>query len=207
MALSLFVVLSIYGIMLLLSNLKIDSTQRQIVRSLTQEFSPPLPPPPQDPDPVDEVDNPAPAIDLIGLTGGPIVEFSVTPKLTNINLKKLPQPKIKLDFGDFAENLNANFATYDVHELDDLPKIIKSRKSRIPRELRSKGIRRVKTKIQILIDETGRASIKSILDAGHMEMLPVIRTHLREIRFTPPTRNGKKVHANYLFLLNFQEMM
>ncbi len=207
MMLSLVLILAIYGLILLVSNLDVKIRDRQIVRSIEQEFAPPLPPPPQETEPVEEAENPAPSIDLIGLTGGPIVQFSAKPKIANIELKQLPKPKMKIDFGDFSDSLNTKFQTYDVQDLDELPKIVKSKKSRIPKVLRSKGVKRVKTKIKILIDETGRASIKSILDAGYIEMLPIIREHIRAIRFTPPTRKGEKVHANYLFLLNFREVM
>ena len=205
--LSVLMLAMMYGIIFVVSNIEINYKKTQVIRKVEQVIAPQLPPPQEEPKPVKDYENPVPSINLIGLTGGPNIKFKAKPKITNIELKELPKPKINIDFGDFGDSLNSDIPTYEVSQLDEVPKIVKTRKSRIPRELRKQGVKTVKTKIKIIIDQTGRASINSILDAGYTEMLPIIRQHINEIRFTPPTREGKKVQAHYLFKLNFREVL
>lgn len=207
MLVSLGVMSCVLYILLGLSRIPMDVFEKQTVRTIDMTLPPPLPPPPEEVEPIKDYNNPQPSINLTGIAGGPNIEFTIKPKIAMKKIHDIPKPEVKIDFGDIHSRLQSAFPVFEVHELDKTPKIVRSKNSKIPKSLQKKGIKHVRTKVEILIDERGQAHVKKILDAGHIEMIPVIREHIEFIRFTPPTKNGQIVNAIYLFKLSFKEAL
>ncbi|MBK8188289.1 MAG: hypothetical protein IPK77_14110 [Cellvibrio sp.] len=83
------------------------------------------------------------------------------------------------------------------------PKLVSSNHISFPPELSRRGINRVETKVEIIIDQTGRAYVKKIIDPVYPEMIAVIRKSINNSQFTVPRKNGQPVQAVYLYALNF----
>ena len=194
-------------ILMWLERLEAPSFEKQTIRTIDLDAPPPLPPPPEEPQPMKQYTNPDPTIDLTSMGTGPNVKFSIKPSITSAKINELPKPDVKIDIDRIHTEFESSFPTFDVEQLDKVPRVVKSRNSRIPKPLIRKGIKKVETRIEILIDQTGKAHIKKIIDAGYAEMIPVIREHINAIKFSTPTKNGKPVNAVYLFKLKFREML
>ena len=169
-------------------------------------YAPPkLPPPPEQPAPVKQVQPADISVDVTGIAGPVSVEFNIQPSIAFTDIKELPKPDTRTSLERMDTTSLASFPIFQVEELDATPKIIKTKGTRIAKSLRNQGIKRVETKIEIVINETGKAFIKKIIDPGYSEMVPIIREHISYVRFTPPTKFGKPVNAVYIYSLNFSE--
>lgn len=196
----------IFLVMTFFSRVSHEPPEQVIVRKIDVGLPPPPPPPPPEPRHVPEAMDPTVSINLAGDHGGPAVAFSARPKLANVTIDKMPD---KLD--DYAMDINADLTrgvrSFKVEQLDEIPTIVSSRRSRIPRELRRQGIRSVEAQVDIIIDTRGAAHIRRIVDAGYPEMVPVITEHVDAIEFTIPKKDGQPVNGEYLFTIRFKEFM
>ena len=179
-----------------------DSFLREIE---LEEIPPVLPPPPEEPVPITTSDTQNVAIDMIGPSSGPSLEFKINPKIAFAQDTLLEKPEFEMDFSESFSQLTNSENVFDVENLDAAPIVIKSKNTRIPRSLRKKGIQRVETRVQVIIDTSGKAYIQKIIDPKYEVMRSVIRDHVSSIRFSTPTKYGQPVTASYLFLLNFND--
>ena len=203
---ALLVVLFISLGLILLTNLHDDVEGSTKTYELALEEIPPyLPPPPEEPVPIRISDTRNIVIDMIGPASGPKVEFKSIPKIAIQQETKVAQPDVDIDFSKSFAQLTGVDELFDVQNLDEKPRIIQSSFTSIPRSLRRKGVTRVETRVQIVIDETGKVHIRSIVDPKYEIMRPIIRKHIDGIRFSIPTKYGKPVSASYLFYLNFND--
>ena len=166
-----------------------------------------LPPPPDPPPPLKtqppEADSPNPTVDLIGPANGPSLSYSSNPKLTMLSLEKIKQPEFDRNSLDLKRTLSVDFPVLEVQELDKIPRLVSSSYVTFPREITARGIKRVATQVEIIIDENGKAFVKKIVDPVYPEMVEVIRKAINNSRFTIPTKNGRPVQAVYLYSLVF----
>ncbi len=101
------------------------------------------------------------------------------------------------------KTISVDFALVEVKSLDELPKIISSRYIQPPWSIIKRGITRIPTVVEIVIDQKGIAHIKKIVDPVYPEMVETIRTWIKNVRFSIPKKNGKPVQALYLYTINF----
>lgn len=166
-----------------------------------------LPPPPEPPPPLKlrqaETQSTEASIDLIGAGSGPSMNYSDNPKMTVLNLEKVDQPKFDTNSLDLRKTLALDFPLLEVKELDKVPRLVSTNRISFPREMRDRGINRIPTKVEIIIDQNGQAFVKKIVDPVYPEMIDVIRKAINDSRFTVPTKDGRPVQAIYLYTLVF----
>lgn len=165
-----------------------------------------IPPPPQPPPPIEVQTSDTfapPSVNLLGAGAGPAMQFSSNPRLSISNVQQITKPVY--DFGrlDLSATLAVDFPLLEVKELDQIPRLVSTNRISFPQELRRKGIKRVETKVEIIIDQSGQAFVKRIIDPVYPEMMEVIRKAINDSRFTIPKKDGKPVQAIYLYTLVF----
>lgn len=191
-------------VLLLLFNKNADFLQKESVTVRSVDLTlPPPPQPPPEPKPRAETKAEAPSIDLMGAGGGPSLSYSDNPRLSTLSIEQIEQPKVDLGAIDFDRSLSVNFPLLEVRELDQVPRLVSTNRISFPREMRRRGINRIATKVEIIIDQNGKAFVKKIVDPVYPEMIDIIRKAINDSRFTVPRKNGKPVQAVYLYNLVF----
>jgi hypothetical protein len=201
--LSLLLVCMLTGLILMLDSVTQSKEDEVEIRQL-ESFVPPPPPPPE---PIklqtSEEAPSAPSINLLGVGEGPQMQYDDNPKLSYSRLEKIAKPEFDLNDLDIRKELTLDLPLFEVKELDGVPKLVSSNHISFPPELSRRGIDRVETKVEIIIDQTGRAYVKKIIDPVYPEMIAVIRKAINNSKFTIPKKNGRPVQAVYLYSLNF----
>ncbi len=165
-----------------------------------------VPPPPEPPPPIRTQTHqqaPTPGINLLGQGSGPQLSYTDNPKLVLDNLQKIERPTFDSQNMDMTSTLSVDFPLLEVKELDSVPRLVSTNRVSFPRLLRDKGVDRVATKVEIIIDQTGKAFVKKIVDPVYPEMADIIRKAINDSRFTIPTKDGRPVQAVYLYTLVF----
>lgn len=164
------------------------------------------PPPPEPPPPIvqeRQSPTPNPTVNLMGVGDGASLSYADNPRLTLDNLMRIERPAFDKNTFDLSSNLSVDFPLIEVKELDSIPRLLSNNRILFPRHLREQGIDRVTTKVEIIIDQQGKAYVKKIVDPVYPEMMDVIRKAINDSRFTTPTKNGHPVQAIYLYTLVF----
>lgn len=197
------VICSLVAIILLIKAVPLKEPETLTVRSLDVA----VPPPPEPPPPVKIQEHtttaPTPSIDLFGAGEGPSLSYAHNPKLTLDNLQRIEKPEFDKKALDLASTLSVDFPLLEVKELDSVPRLLSNNRISFPRQLRERGVDRVATQVEIIIDQQGRAFVKKIVDPVYPEMVDVIRKAINDSKFTTPTKNGRPVQAIYLYTLVF----
>lgn len=199
---SLFAVMSLTAFIVLNDTLEMPGSDSVTLR----EVDITLPPPPEPPPPVEvkmEESSAPPGIDLPGSGNGPVMAFSDNPKLSMANIQKISKPDVDIGKVDLSQALSVNFPLLEVKDLDQIPRLVSTNRISFPQELRRKGVTRVETKVEIIIDQTGQAFVRKIVDPVYPEMTDVIRKAINDSKFTIPKKDGKAVQAIYLYTLVF----
>jgi protein TonB len=200
-----FGALSIFALLSLILLTKVEPAEKPetlVVRPLDVQLTPPPEPPPPE-RPVEQTSNPTPSINLMGPGNGPELTYSESAKPAMNNLAKVEQPQFDRNKIDLAANLSVDFPILEVQELDSVPRLLSTNRINFPRTLRERGVNRVATQVEIIIDQQGRAYVKKIIDPVYPEMVDIIRKAINDSRFTTPTKNGRPVQAVYLYTLMF----
>ncbi|WP_230515287.1 hypothetical protein [Teredinibacter turnerae] len=171
------------------------------VRKIDVALPPPPPPPP--PIEVKAAASAESAIDIGAISDGPEVAFSTSPKMGLTSLQKVEKPEFDFEKMDLRDAMSFDIPTMDVKNLDSIPKAISYKSVKYPRDLVNRGIKRVDTKVEIIIDQRGKAYVKKIVDPVYPEMIPVIRDWVAGVKFSVPRKNGKPVQAIYLYTIQF----
>lgn len=191
-------------VLFLLFNKSMDLFKEESVTIRSVDLTlPPPPVPPPEPKPRPQVESVAPSIDLMGPGDGPSLNYSDNPKLSTLNIEQIQQPEVDMGAIDFGKTLSVNFPLLEVRELDQVPRLVSTNRISFPREMRRRGINRIETKVEIIIDQSGKAFVKKIVDPVYPEMIEVIRKAINDSRFTIPKKDGKPVQAVYLYNLVF----
>ncbi|TPH18662.1 hypothetical protein EPA86_02335 [Litorilituus lipolyticus] len=182
-----------------------DFTNEEVVTVRKVDVALPLPPPPPPPIEMEQSqsESDAASIDLIGMGAGPVLDYSKKPKVAQLKLTNVQLPEFDVNSLDLSKTIAVDFALIEVKSLDQLPEIISSRYVQPPWSVIKRGVTRIPTLVEIIIDQRGRAHIKKIVDPVYPEMVDTIRTWVKNVRFSIPKKNGKPVQALYLYGLNF----
>lgn len=162
-----------------------------------------LPPPPPPPVELQAPASAETAIDIGTISDGPEVAFSTSPKMGLSSLQKVEPPDFTFEKTDLRDAMSFDIPTMVVKNLDSIPKALSYKSVKYPRDLVNRGIKRVDTQVEIIIDQRGKAYIKKIVDPVYPEMVPVIRDWVAGVRFSIPRKNGKPVQAIYLYTIQF----
>lgn len=195
-----------FSLLLLILLVKI-APQREPDTVTVRKVDVAAPPPPERPPPMiqqqQSATTPTPSMDLLGVGEGPPLAYSANPGLTLDNLVRIEKPEFDKNTFDLSSNLSVDFPMVEVEELDSIPRLLSNNRISFPRQMRERGIDRVTTKVEIIIDQQGKAYVKKIIDPVYPEMVEVIRKAINDSRFTIPTKNGRPVQAIYLYTLVF----
>lgn len=160
----LFGILSVFAFSSLILLTKIDPTEKPetlVVRPLEVNLTPPPEPPPPE-KPTQQMSDAPPTINFSGPGNGPPLTFSEQSRPAMNNLAKIEKPEFDRGNFDLAANLNVTFPILKVQELDSVPRLVSTNRISFPRSLRERGVNRVATKVEIIIDQQGRAYGKSV---------------------------------------------
>lgn len=86
-----------------------------------------------------------------------------------------------------------------IAELDSPPQVLSPIRAKFPKALLARGINRAMVKLHIVIDELGRAHLKSIHQNPYPELQATIQDTVRQVRFTIPNKNGAPVKAEFIW--------
>lgn len=203
-ALSFFAVSLLFILMLLYEARGLGKPDEEVtVRNI--ELTLPPPPEPEPPLRTRQPESEAltPSIDLIGAGEGPALSYSDNPKLAMLSLQKVQKPEFDTESLDLRKTLSVDFPIFEVQELDKAPRLISNNRISFPNELARRGINRIETQVEIIIDQHGKAFVRKIIEPGYPEMIEVIRKAINDSRFTVPTKDGLPVQAVYLYTLVF----
>lgn len=186
----------------LIEHLPLQQPPDLVVREVNLSAPPPPPPPP--PAPQQQTDSAARAVNLDVSGAGPRVELGEAPVDTRL---KLPAPQAPgLDSQpDWQQALNVDWDAFGLAELDQLPQLISSPKTRFPPSLTRRGIRKATVELDVLIDENGRVTLRSVRANPYPELQPLIDQVVRKSRFTSPTKEGQPVRAVFTWPVEFSQ--
>ncbi len=200
--LSLLITLVLVLFMIMFKTKPIPQEDIVTVRSINVEVRLPPPPPPPEIQQTHEKSSSA-TINLIGLGEGPQLKYSDIPRLAKPKKNTLVIPKFDIDSLNLGQVMSVDFPTLKVKNLDQIPKVISYKFIKAPAKMVKRRIKRIESKVEIIIDQQGVPYIKSIVDPGYVEMIDIIRQWIKHARFTIPKKNGQPVQALYLYSLNF----
>jgi len=182
-----------------------DLKPEETVTVRTIDVALPLPPPPPAPIEVEQTqtESSSASINLLGMGAGPKIKYSDTPKLEKPKKSKLKLPKFDMSSLNLGQAVSVDFPILEVKSLDQIPQVISSKFFPPPKEIIRKGIKRIPTEVEIIIDQQGKPYIKKIIDPIYPEMIETIRKWVKHARFTVPKKNGQPVQAVYLYGINF----
>ena len=174
--------------------------EKTTIRTVDLAVPPPPPPPPPS---AQQTSQEAPTLDLTQSGAGAalmVTEFTET--------ILLDEP-IEADLPDLAEatdwdNLLAvNWQAFGLDDLDETPRLLTSLKINWPDSLTRRGIQRVALELDVLIDESGKVTLRSINGAPPAEMVVIVKRLMRTAKFTSPTKDGSPVRATFIWPLEF----
>lgn len=182
---------ALFLIIPLTQTLNKSSVEQTTYREI-QTFEP-LPPPPPPLPPENKIEN----------------ELALTPDLQPIlqeltldqlNLSLAPSASEGLTMGVSLEGFDTEKdiigeieKVFAFEDLSQSPSVINQPRINYPRELIRRGIKKGKVVLIIQIDKTGKARLDKIISSTHPQLEPVAKDVVRQVRFTPPTINGKTV--------------
>ncbi len=201
---SALLVFGVFLILLLTKNLtKLGKSEEMVVRKVDVQLPPPPPPPPPIKIRQSTSESNTPSFSLVGAGSGPKLSYAEKPDFGLAHLLEVEQPEFDLGDIDFSKALTVDFPVLKVENLDTIPRALSNRTSKFPPELIQRGIRRVSTRVELIIDQNGRPYIKKIVDSVYPEMNATIREWVKNTMFTKPTKNGQPVQAIYSYEIIF----
>lgn len=165
--------------------------------------APPPPPPPPMKTSASSSETQQTSLNLAGLGGGPQVNYADKPKMTLPKVQSLALPDFSMDANVIQQRMALDMPLMAVEKLDRVPTVVKQKYFPPPLEVRRKGVKRVSTEVELIIDQTGKPYIKRITDPVYPEMVEVIRSWVKHARFTIPKKDGRPVQAIYLYGIHF----
>ncbi len=166
--------------------------EQVVVREIT--LASPPPPPPTPPVVQQQVTNTALVLDVPG--SGVAIELSHSDITLAIKAPELAE--INLENKQW-QSLEVNWDAFSLNDLDDVPTLLTALRVNFPKSLTRQGIHRVLVKVEVLIDEQGRASLINIVENPYVELAGEIRRLVRESRFTAPKKNDQVVRARFIW--------
>ncbi|AOT07985.1 hypothetical protein [Pseudoalteromonas luteoviolacea] len=165
-------------------------------------FIPPPPPPPQITT-TSDTSHDTSTLNVLDLTGTVKVNYGIKNNMAMPNITDISMPKFSLKRFELRDFYTSKIPMLEVEKLDKVPKVVSQRYVRPPKSVRKYGEKRIKTTVELIIDQSGKPFIKKIIDPAFPEMIETIKTWVKYARFEVPKKEGKAVQAVYLYDINF----
>ena len=163
---------------------------------MVREVAIAVPPPPPPPPPVVQqnlVDSP---VNLQIQGSGPVIQMiDVEP---DINIAPPEMRDIATETAQW-QSLDVNWDALDLNQLDSLPTLLTALRVNFPRSLSRQGVDQVLVKLDVVIDEQGRATLVDIVENPYPELRSEIERLVRNSRFTVPQKNNENVRARFIW--------
>lgn len=95
--------------------------------------------------------------------------------------------------------LTVDWDSFNLDQLDALPKLLTPIRIKIPKRLRRQGIEHVVIKLDIVIDPQGQVSLIEIIDNPYPELVNEIHSLVRNSRFTAPSKDNEAVSVRFIW--------
>lgn len=173
-----------------------NGDKKLIVRSI-DIASPPPPPPPESPDtPEDQEDQKVELQDMSEIIPLDMLNIDLNP-----NIAGALAVAVKAKNFNVKMNLAADFKTFDLAALDNLPRMMNHPRGEYPAKLAARGIKKSMVEILVIIHETGRLTIEKFIKCDHPELKPAARKWIKQVLFSPPKKDGKAVKGKFILPL------
>ncbi|GGG55589.1 hypothetical protein GCM10011403_10870 [Pseudohongiella nitratireducens] len=170
-----------------------DQVQETIeVREVAIAVPPPPPPPPPSVQ-QNVVETP---VNLQIQGSGPVLQMvEVEP---NIDIAPPEIPDIVTEATQW-QSLEVNWDAFDLNQLDSPPSLLTALRVNFPRSLSRQGIGEVLVRLDVVIDEEGRATLVEIVENPYPALRGEIERLVRSSRFTAPQKDNESVRARFIW--------
>lgn len=161
---------------------------------------PPPPPPPNEPPPEEPPPEEPPPPDL----------SEPPPPLDLAQLEMALNPGMGSDFAnafsvagfDVAGDTASEIMTFEISDLDEMPRLLKGVAPRHPRDLLRERIGGT-VRLKVLLDENGRVQVQSVISSDYSAFEKPAIEAAERFRYTPPTKNGKPARTIFVLPIKF----
>ena len=155
-----------------------------------------VPPPPPPPPPTVQQNVVETPVNLQIQGSGPVLQMvEVEP---NIEISPPEIPDIVTETTQW-QSLEVNWDAFDLNQLDSLPSLLTALRVNFPRSLNRQGIDEVLVRLDVVIDEEGRATLVEIVENPYPELRSEIERLVRNSRFTAPQKDNENVRARFIW--------
>ncbi|MBL4801617.1 MAG: energy transducer TonB [Emcibacter sp.] len=173
--------------------------KKLIVRSI--DIAPPAPPPPKRPDePEDQQEEVVKLQDMTDVVPLEALDIDLNPNVTDALAVAVKTKKFKI-----RTSLAADFKTFDLGELDDLPRLINRPLYTYPASLSRRGIKNSVVEVMVIVHENGRLTIKKFTKLDYPELQSAAEKFIRQALFSAPKKDGKAVKGKFILPLELKD--
>ena len=168
-----------------------------IVRKVDVAMPPPPPPPP----PLQQPTVTSNSLNLDVSGSGQAAPLNLSKSRAQADIHVEAPPVDALNNVDWNLDWDQDWNVFGLGELDQKPKLLTPIKINFPNSLKRRGIRKATVKLHVVIDESGRVTLKGIRHIDYPELRSGIHRVVRQARFTAPTKGGQPVRAEFVWPL------
>lgn len=196
----LFAAMLLAAILLLLALSRYSSTAAEpqlLVRSL-ELAAVPLPPPPPPPPAPAAVQSRSVALSVDIDSPVSMAAMPVTPVQTDMTVQAPAMTQQQLAWQPLLPDIDA----LSLDQLDAQPQLQTPVNAVFPRALVRQGIKQVRVRLDVLIDEQGRVTLLDIVENPYPQLQSEIERIVRASRFSAPTQQGTPVATRFIWPIN-----
>ena len=168
-----------------------------IVRKVDVAMPPPPPPPP----PLQQPTVTSNSLNLDVSGSGQAAPLNLSKARARADLHVEAPPVDALNKVNWNLDWDQDWNVFGLGELDQKPKLLTPINISFPDSLKRRGIRKATARLHVMIDESGRVTLKGIRHIDHPELRSGIHQVVRQARFTAPTKGGQPVRAEFVWPL------
>ncbi|WP_049721047.1 energy transducer TonB family protein [Gilvimarinus polysaccharolyticus] len=157
-----------------------------------------LPPPPPPPQVVNQAQASTPqTLQLSALDSVVQMPLEISQSLVSAEPLMLEAPPVQFDGPSWNQTLDVDWQAYGLSDLDEVPRLLTDLDVDFPASLRQRGVKRVNVELDVMINENGRVTLRSIVNNPYPELRPVIHQLVKQARFSAPQKSGAAVRATF----------
>jgi hypothetical protein len=178
-----------------------DGHEKKLIVRTVDLSPPPPPPPPEVPDEQDEMlDETVELEDVVEMVPLEVLDIELNPNVAGALAVavKAKQFKYKMD-------LVADMKTFDLAELDDLPRLLNRPLYKYPPALSRRGIKKSMVEIMVIVHENGKLTIEDFMKLDYPELQSTAEKFIRQARFSAPKKDGQAVKGKFILPLELKD--